>query len=68
MKEVRDYMKDRGIMYVLGPGFGSHVYLLFLLMAMCHDIRPLCEGKRIILVPVWHFLNQRNVERGARLG
>ncbi|KAK2866674.1 hypothetical protein Q7C36_002730 [Tachysurus vachellii] len=37
-------MKDREIMCVFGPGVCSHVYVLFLLMAMSHLIRPLCGG------------------------
>lgn len=48
-------MKDTGIMRVFGPARSSHVYLLFLLPAMSHYIRPLCGGKRIGPVPVLHF-------------
>lgn len=68
VKEARDCMNDRGIMCVFGPGICTHVYLLLLLMAMWHYIRPLCEGKRIIPGPVLHFLIQRKRDRCVRLG
>ncbi|GAA6084925.1 BTB/POZ domain-containing protein 17 isoform X1 [Tachysurus ichikawai] len=55
-------------MCVFGPGVCSHAYLLFMLIAMSHQIRPLCGGKRIVPVPVQHSLNHSKGHRGRRLG